>query len=187
MIHTQEIELKNGSFVTLREIRSDDAPRIIALFRRLSLETIRYRFFTVRSEPTPAEAELFATVDYTCRIAVVVTLPGADDEEILGIAQYDSAYASEIDQAEFAIVVRDDYQHFGLGRLMLKQLVDLARASGLSEIFGTVQSDNQRMLRFLSSSGHPVKFEYREGELYFIMDLGSTARVAPEAQARAEE
>jgi RimJ/RimL family protein N-acetyltransferase len=171
MIQPQQIELRNGDRATFREIRSDDASRLIKFFRRLSLETIRYRFFMVRNEPSLTEAEFLATVDYICRMAVVVTLPREDEEDIVGIAQYDSAYAPESDQAELAIVVQDDYQHSGLGRLLLKRLVDYGRGSGLREIYGSVLVENYRMQRFLASSGYPVKFEYRDGDLYFRLDL----------------
>ena len=41
----------------LRPIRPDDAPGLIALFNRLSDETIRYRFFIAKKELLPKEAE----------------------------------------------------------------------------------------------------------------------------------
>jgi hypothetical protein len=54
----------------VRAIRPDDEPRLMALCRRLSPQTVYQRFFSVR-RLLPEEAHVFANVDYQRQMAVV--------------------------------------------------------------------------------------------------------------------
>jgi len=63
------VTLRNGASVRVRAIRPDDEPRLMALCRRLSPETVYQRFFAVR-RLLPEEAHVFANVDYHRQMAV---------------------------------------------------------------------------------------------------------------------
>jgi GNAT superfamily N-acetyltransferase len=54
---------------------------------------------------------------------------------------------------DVAVVVADDWQGRGLGRLLMSRLAHIARARGISHFRATIFGDNQRALalvRFLS-------------------------------------
>ena len=55
----------------LRPIRPDDADRLVALYGRLSQQTAYQRFFTVLKRLPPDWAQVFATVDFRHRLAIV--------------------------------------------------------------------------------------------------------------------
>ena len=51
------VRLANGAVVRLRPIRPDDAPRLVALYGRLSQHTAYQRFFTVLKRLPPDWAQ----------------------------------------------------------------------------------------------------------------------------------
>src|ERR1051326_4501615 len=57
-------------------IRPDDAPRLIALYDRLSRHSAYQRFFAAMKRLPPDWAELLANVDYQTRLAPVIETPG---------------------------------------------------------------------------------------------------------------
>ena len=155
----------------LRAIAPDDAPRLIALFHRLSDETIRYRFFIAKKELLPNEAEHFASVDYRLRMAVVAECATAAVRELVGVARYDASQSADEERAEFAIVVEDRYQGRGLGKVLLRQLAEAARANDIRYLEGSTLADNQNMLRFLRGCGYPVEFKRDGTEMRFAIRL----------------
>ncbi len=166
-----EYALANGRLARLRPIRSDDAPRLIALFQRLSDETIRYRFFITKKELLPHEAQHFANVDYRERMAIVAESTAGNDVELVGVARYDSSNSTQADRAEFAIVVEDRFQGQGLGKVLLRELAKAARANGIRYLAGDTLADNQNMLRFLRGCGFPVKLTRDGTEMHFVLDV----------------
>jgi len=58
--------------------------------------------------------------------------------------------------AEFAIVLHDDWQRRGLGRLLLCSLIDAAQAAGIERLAGTTLATNTPMLRLARRLGFGV-------------------------------
>ena len=76
--------------------------------------------------------------------------------EILGVARL--AGDPEGETAEFALLVRSDHQHRGLGRALMDALIAYAKARGYREVWGSVERRNVRMLglaRELGFAPHP--------------------------------
>ncbi len=174
--------LSDECVAQLRPIRPDDAPRLIALFHRLSDETIRYRFFIAKKDLLPSEAERFANVDYRQRNAIVAECDAAGQVELIGVARYDATqtraptlprFTGEGATAEFAIVVEDRFQGRGLGKVLLCTLADAARANGIHDLAGSALADNQNMLRFLRGCGYPVEFQRDSTEMNFVLDVSA--------------
>jgi GNAT superfamily N-acetyltransferase len=172
--HT-DFALKDGRVAHLRPIRPDDASRLIALFHRLSDETIRYRFFIAKKDLLPSEAEYFANVDYRKRMAVVAECELNGSLELIGVARYDASKSSDPQRAEFAVVVEDQFQGQRLGKVLLDQLADAARANGIRYIAGDTLADNQNMLRFLRGCRYPVQFRRDGTEMGFVLDIAAQA------------
>ena len=158
----------------LRAIAPDDARRLIALFHRLSDETIRYRFFIAKKELLPSEAEHFASVDYRLRMAVVAECATTPERALVGVARYDASQSPDAERAEFAIVVEDRFQGRGLGKVLLRQLAEAARANGIRYLAGSTLADNQNMLRFLRGCGYPVEFQRDGTEMQFVIRLDNS-------------
>lgn len=178
----QVVTLRDGSRVTIRAVRPDDAPRLQALFRRLSPESIFFRFLGRPRELSDREARRLATVDYETKMAwVAVPEAGAEDGDpdgpIIGVARYarlpdDSGpeagpQAGPEAAAEAAVVVEDRWQRLGLGTMLLQALADYARTHGIDAFQATVHQANTRILRFVRRSGLPTR-DRVEGGLWEI-------------------
>src|SRR2546426_5538619 len=103
-----DVRLKDGSYVHIRPIRPDDAPRLQELYDRLSRHTVYQRFFTVMKRLPPDSARVLASVDYRKRLALIVEHDGARGVDLIGVGRYEPT--DEPDTVEVAFVVQDDWQ-----------------------------------------------------------------------------
>jgi GNAT superfamily N-acetyltransferase len=111
------------------------------MWPRLSRDTVYRRFHApVRTLPAETVRHL-VTVDHDVREAVVGVVGG----EVVGVARYDRS-PLDPSAAEFAIVVEDAWQGFGLGRQLLQELIGLAGRRGVRTLTASVQRDNDRVI-----------------------------------------
>lgn len=167
----EPITLRDGTTVTIRPIRPDDAPRLQALFYRLSPESIALRFLGHRKELPYEQAKQFATVDYHKRMALVATREQGGEEHIIAVARYAVDPVGQTDFAEAAIVVEDEYQKRGLGTLLLIRLVEYARQHGIHAFTATVRHDNVQIMRFIRKSGLPTERKLGAGVWEIVVKL----------------
>jgi RimJ/RimL family protein N-acetyltransferase len=151
--------LDDGRRVHLRPIRPDDAPRLRALYERLSPESLYYRFFSPVPPPTDRQLSLLTNVDYERRMAVVATV--ADD--VVGVVRYDRINDDPA-TAEVAIIVQDDLQGHGLGTTLMRRLAAAAGDRGIERFTATVLPENQRVLNLFERS-FAVDHELVEGNI----------------------
>jgi RimJ/RimL family protein N-acetyltransferase len=141
----------------LRPIRPDDAPRLQEGFAHLSTQSIYMRFLQAASGLSDAQAQRFATVDYVDRMALVGAVQEDGMEKLVAVARYSTIEGDEPGLAEAAIIVRDDYQGVGLGKMLIKRLLQYGRKQGVRKLVATVHSTNARILRFITKSGLPFE------------------------------
>ncbi|WP_374452224.1 GNAT family N-acetyltransferase [Phenylobacterium sp.] len=149
----RQIEV-GGQPVTLRAIRPQDGPAIAAMVEASSAEDVRLRFRSGFRTLPPGWPERLSQIDYDREMALVVD----DGEKIIGVSRL--AGDPQGQTAEFALMVRTDQQHKGLGRLLLSEILDYAAAKGLAEVWGDVARENTAMLTTAKSLG----FERRAAE-----------------------
>jgi acetyltransferase len=151
--------LSDGTEVFIRPIRADDKARLAAGFTRLSDTTIQRRFLGPKVRLTGAELRYLTEVDGHDHYAIVAADPRADCD-IVASARWVRT-REDPEAAEAAIVVCDDLQGKGLGKLLARMLADAARAEGIRRIHATMLSDNLPALALmrviaerLSDGGH---------------------------------
>ena len=159
----REVQLKDGSMLMLRPIRPDDAGREHAFVAKLSAASRFSRFQHPVTALSPEMIERFTQLDYDREMALLLLVPG--DDEIAGVARY-FPNPDRI-SAEFACVVADHWQGRGVGTVLMKALIAIARNAGYVSMEGAVLSANARMLTladhlgFVSETGsdpnHTVK------------------------------
>jgi GNAT superfamily N-acetyltransferase len=142
-----DLVLRDGTAMRLRPIRPDDGPGLLALYDRLSPESLYFRFFAVPDKDR-GKAEYLTHVDYDRRYAVVAEMAGA----IVGVARWERL-ADRPGHAEVAFTVADDLQGRGLGGALFRRLAALARARGITVFEAEVLKNNERMLRVFERSG----------------------------------
>ncbi len=150
------IQLHDGTEVLLRPMRPEDESMGREMLTALSEETLRTRFFGVPRIDHDLLVR-FCNVDYDREIAIQAQIEQDGKKMIIGgfrlVAEADPG------TAQFAILVRDDYQKMGIGRRLIHVMIDIAREKGLKEIFGIVLSDNKKMLALCRSMGFTTKRE----------------------------
>jgi GNAT superfamily N-acetyltransferase len=168
---SEVVELRDGTRVTIRPIRADDAPRLQALFGRLSQESIYYRFLELRKEMTYEQARCLADLDHRTQMALVATCGQYGDEAVIAVARYEVIAGSWPPEAEVAIVVEDRHQGKGLGTLLLERLATYAVAHGIRAFRASVFHDNARVMRLIRRSGLPTESTVETGVLALRVGL----------------
>jgi acetyltransferase len=139
------VALDDGRKLRLRPILPEDEPALQRAFARLSPETIRMRFFSHLKSLSHALAAQLTQIDYDREMAFVLSEPGAaGPSDIYGVVRLSSDPNGE--RGEFAILVIDAMTRRGLGRLLMKRIVDYAASRGIREIHGDVLAENDVML-----------------------------------------
>jgi RimJ/RimL family protein N-acetyltransferase len=150
----KRIVLRDGSDVLIRQVHRGDASLLADGFLRLSAESRRLRFLTVKPELSPAEVRYFTEVDHHDHEALGA-LNQADGRG-LGIARY-IRDAEDPEAAEIAVAVVDDWQGRGLGSELLSQLTDRARQEGIRRFTALVAADNPAVVGLLRNLGTEVR------------------------------
>jgi GNAT superfamily N-acetyltransferase len=125
-------------------------PLIVRGLERISPETSRRRFFTVRHRFSDEELEAMTNLDGHVRFALGATVrDAAGNVEPVGIARF-ARLAETPTVAEVAILVIDAFQGQGVGRTLLKRLAAAALARGILRFRGIVLPENKPIIRLLT-------------------------------------
>lgn len=151
----REAELPDGTRVTLRPIRPEDAEKEAAFVAGLSEQTRYLRFMHAVNALTPDQLARFTQIDYDREMALIATVGEDGDERQVAVARYSTL--PDPRDCEFAIVVADDWQDRGLARRLMRMLIDVARQRGYRRMVGTVLATNRRMRDFARSLGFTVE------------------------------
>lgn len=167
----ERVTTRRGRDVHIRHIRPADAPLLEDLFERLSPETRRLRFMMPVGDPPAdrvrAEARRLADVRGRDEDALVATAREGEHERIVAVARLCRSAAA----GELAIVVRDDYQGEGLGRVLLDRLIKLARAWGVARVEALTLSENTAMRQLLRTAGLPLASQTSRGETLITLAI----------------
>jgi acetyltransferase len=149
--YTAPFTLRDGTQVTVRAIRPEDEPLIIALHGRHSERTIRMRFFSLVKTLSRDSLIRLCHLDYDREMALVAVETKQEQASILGVSRY--YLLPETGEAEFALVVNDAHQRQGLGRHLMTRLIGIARERGVKKLVGQVLRENREMLALMASLG----------------------------------
>jgi acetyltransferase len=152
----ETVRLREGTQVLLRPIRPDDAHRLQEGFQRLSPRSIYLRFLEPYKELPGKLAQQLANLDYNTQMALVAETYEESRSRVIGVARYAILDRPGPRLAESAIVVVDEFQQRGLGRLLMNRLTAYAISHGIDAFLATVHHTNGEVLRFIEHSGLPV-------------------------------
>ncbi len=160
----------NGIPVTLRPMRADDLPLEAEFVRHLSLESRYDRFMVTVSELPAAKLKYLTDVDQSTHVALVATTERDTGEEIVGVVRY--IVGPDGTSCEFAIAIADGWHRSGLAGILMRALIDIARARGLRTMEGFVLAANAPMLRFARQLGFQVRRDAQDRDtLRVVRDL----------------
>jgi GNAT superfamily N-acetyltransferase len=150
----------------VRPIAPSDADALVRFHERLSDRTIRLRYFNLHRNLAPEEVAHFTCVDGCNRVAYVVEHEG----EIIAVGRYDRC--DKPCRAEVAFVVADEFQHHGLGPMLLERLVETAKRASIGEFCASVLAENATMLAVFHGAGFPFEEEHFGDVVELTMDIG---------------
>lgn len=160
-----------GESIVLRPIRPEDEAQHRAFVELLKPEDLRLRFFNARRELPRSEMARLAQIDYAREMAFIAvrTLPD-------GTAQTLGVVRAVIDpdnvDAEFAVIVRSDLKGRGLGRLLMRKMVDFLSDRGTQRMVGYVLRENEAMRKLAGSLGLSVDCASSDADaLHFVLKL----------------
>ena len=152
-------QLKDGRVVFLRPILQTDEYLIVDLLNKLSPDAVYLRF--LRPVHTLPEELLhhLTHINYTTNFALVAAIKEDGRPALIAVARY--GYDPDERVTDFAIVVRDDWQHSGLGKFMLGGLFAIGREHGVTRFVSIIDSANRAMKQVLRELGCTVKYSYK--------------------------
>ncbi|MEO0737333.1 MAG: bifunctional acetate--CoA ligase family protein/GNAT family N-acetyltransferase [Cyanobacteria bacterium J06649_12] len=161
--------LSDGRPVTIRPIRPEDEPLIVAFHQTLSEESIYFRYFhLIKLQARIAHERLtrICFIDYDREMALVAEYqnPETGERSILGVARLSRLHG--LNEAEFGMLINDQYQGQGLGTELLRSLVAVAKAEALTQISADILPENGAMQRLCQKLEFTLQRDYGELRAY---------------------
>jgi acetyltransferase len=147
-------QLPDGTDLTVRPIRPEDAEMEQNFIANLSDEAKYFRFMRAMHELTPEMLVRFTQIDYDYEMALIAVTEEYGREIELGVARYITNPDNK--SCEFALVVSDKWQRKGIGHRLMVRLMEVARDRGLETMEGEVLTNNARMLELVRSLGFAI-------------------------------
>lgn len=175
-----QVKLPGGLSAVVRPLRPDDGPRLAEAMRQLSPESRRKRFLVLRGSFSAEELDYFTHCDGVnhLALAVVATGPKGREHEFVAVARCfrDSA---DPGRAEVAIAVADDWQHHGVGEMLIQALARRAWEAGIRYWNAGLFTNNLGMRDLLELVGKKQSEQSEDAGV-----VGLVYRLSPPAVAR---
>lgn len=153
--------LKNGAEVFLRPIMNSDRHLLVDLFNRMSAQSVYLRFLR-RLDALPENMiDKLLTINYHSDFALVAVINENEKNSIIAVGRY--GYDPDECGTDLAVAVRDDWQQAGLGKVMLSEVVNIAKDHGISHFTGIMDPQNKIIQKLLVKKGYRVKYKMESG------------------------
>ena len=171
--YTANRVLRDGTPVKLRAIRAEDEPLVVRFHEGLSSDTVYFRYLV----PLPLEHRINhdqlagrCFIDYNQEFGLLaVVRDAAGKEAIAGVGRLSRLVCGR--DADFALVVHDNWQGKGLGEILLRKLLKVGRQEGYRRITGTILGENLRMQKLCRKVGFRLIYGDASG-MTAIYDCG---------------
>jgi len=159
---------EDGTEFKVRPIRPEDEPLMVDFHETLSERTVQLRYFTpmnLRQRTSHERLTRIVFIDYDREMALVTVRrnPRTEKDEAAGVGRLTKLHNSK--EAEFAIVVSDRFQGQGIGRDLLRRLIQIGRDEQIEIINGYILSNNTSMIRLAESMGFKMQPAEEDGVL----------------------
>lgn len=149
----KEEKIPDGEILMIRPVKPEDERYFDAFMKRLDPADIRQHLFDPLRGLSHQFIARLTQIDYARAMAFVAIDKKTD--EMLGMSRLIAD--SDYQKAEFAVIVRSDMKGEGIGKALMKRLIDYTAAEHIRELWGQVLSENEPMLKICQSFGFKIK------------------------------
>jgi len=162
--------LRDGRTIEIRALRPDDREDMLGAIERTSMQSLQRRFFVPKRGFSENEVSFFMNIDFTNHVALVAQIDEGAESKIVGGGRY---IVVRPGQAELAFVVVDAFQGKGIGTMLMRHLLAIARDAGLKELTAEVLPENSAMLKVFSGFGFRARSGGDPQVRHLVLQLGS--------------
>lgn len=144
--------LADGTRILVRPLRPQDAALYPDFAAHVTLDDVRLRFFAPIRELSEERIAELTRLDYTHAMAFIAVAEASGD--MLGVVRLH--LDADGKGGEYAVIVRSALKGRGLGWLLMRRMIDYARAIGLGRVWGQVLAENTTMLRMCEQLGFHI-------------------------------
>jgi GNAT superfamily N-acetyltransferase len=109
-------------------------------------------------------------IDFVHHVALVACVENAGRSSIVGGGRY---VVAEPGSAEMAFMVIDTWQGHGIGTMLARHLIGLAREAGLTELAAEVLRENAAMREVLGRLGFVIDAKRDPDVIHLVLNLTS--------------
>jgi len=144
-ITDDHVVLKNGKTLRLETYRPEDKEALVAMYASMSPEAIKWGL------PPYDRARIERwTSDLTNNITLLARL----EQRVVGHLQlFRIPFERRKGVGEVFIYLHQDYQNVGLGTMMMKRAIEMAKEKGFHRLGLTVVADNHRAIKVYEKVG----------------------------------
>jgi GNAT superfamily N-acetyltransferase len=164
--------LRDRTTVLIRPLVKTDREAERAFIEGLSAESRRFRFLGSIKAPSERLLDRLTNVDQVHDVAFVAVVHEGASEHIVGVARYsaDTAHAT----CECAVTVDDEWHGRGLGTVLMRHLIEVARARGIRRMESIDSADNIEMRDLASFLGFHTSGDPEDArQVIHRLDLGA--------------
>jgi len=161
--------LPGGLRVLLRPLNKDDAQQLVNLFARASPEELE----RLRSDPT--DRQVVEGWVKNLDLSRVLPLVAVVSDRIIGDATLQCGTKFQRHLGWVRIFLDKEFRRRGLGTLMIRALLDIARQVGCHQVHALVPTDQPQIVKAFEHLGFKNEFVHRD---YAILQDGHTLDVA---------
>jgi acetyltransferase len=148
--------MRDGTRVMIRPIRPEDEPLLVRFHESLSDHTVYMRYLhVIKLSQRVAHERLtrMCFIDYDREMALVAEYkdPETGELQVIAVGRLKKTHGTP--DAEFAMLITDEYQDRGLGSELLRRLIEIGRDERVARITADILPDNLPMQRVCENLG----------------------------------
>lgn len=134
--------LQDGTRVLVRPIARGDRELERRFIEALSPASRRFRFLDTFTSPSEGLLNQLTDIDPLVDCALIALTCDEAAQREVGVARF---CRQPDGTAEFAVTVADDCQHRGLGAILMRNLIEIARERGVTSMYSVDSAENIAM------------------------------------------
>jgi acetyltransferase len=156
--------LRDGTAVFIRPVRPEDEPLYAPFFAAVTPRDLRLRFFAPVKEFGHAFIARMTQIDYARAMAFLAIEESSG--KLMGVVRLHAD--ANYETGEYAVLVRSDLKGRGLGYLLMKLIVEYARAEDIKSIEAQVLTENVTMLEMCREFGFEITSDPRDPDTCLV-------------------